>query len=152
VGTQYAVTSSDSPPRPKVRAKLQKIRRAACDRGKRRLLGSLALYFQNFFGDAGNCRSGASFAFLPAAGFAIVNHESAHMSGAALMDNLIKMIAAKTGITEEQAKQAAETVVTFLKENVPGPLATQLDNIVNGAQAAGRLAKAAKELRGMFGR
>ena len=67
------------------------------------------------------------------------------------MTELVKLITEKTGITEEKAKEAAETVVTFLKARLPGPLATQLDNIVNGAKAANKLADAAKGLRGMFG-
>ena len=67
------------------------------------------------------------------------------------MQDLIKLIIEKTGINEEQAKKAADTVLTFLKEKLPGPMATQLDNIVTGAQAANKLAAAAKGLRGMFG-
>jgi hypothetical protein len=67
------------------------------------------------------------------------------------MNELVKLITEKVGIGEEQAKKAAETVMTFLKERLPGPVATQLDSLVSGAKAASKLADATKGLRGMFG-
>ncbi len=48
------------------------------------------------------------------------------------MDELVKMVAKKVGISEAQAKQAVETVLGFLKDKLPGPLAGQLDAILEG--------------------
>ncbi len=44
------------------------------------------------------------------------------------MDELIKTVAAQTGLPEDQAKKAAEAVIDFLKKKLPAPLAGQLDN------------------------
>ena len=43
------------------------------------------------------------------------------------MDELVKVVVEKTGLPEAQAKQAAEAVVSFLKEKLPAPLASQVD-------------------------
>jgi hypothetical protein len=67
------------------------------------------------------------------------------------MNELVKLICEKTGLAEEQATKAAETVVAFLKARLPAPLAMQIDSAINGAQAVNKLAEAAKGLRGMFG-
>ena len=48
------------------------------------------------------------------------------------MDELVKLVSEKVGINEEQAKQAVETVVGFLKEKLPEPLAGQLDAVLEG--------------------
>lgn len=43
------------------------------------------------------------------------------------MDALIKMVASKAGISEAQAKLAVNTVMGFLKEKLPAPIATQVE-------------------------
>ena len=48
------------------------------------------------------------------------------------MDELVKMVADKVGISETQAKQAVETVLGFLKEKLPEPIAGQLDAALEG--------------------
>jgi hypothetical protein len=48
------------------------------------------------------------------------------------MDELIKLVTQKTGISEAQAKTAVETVVTFLKQKLPAPLASQVDSALAG--------------------
>ena len=48
------------------------------------------------------------------------------------MDELVKMVAAKVGISEAQAKQAVETVLGFLKDKLPEPIAGQLDAALEG--------------------
>jgi hypothetical protein len=49
------------------------------------------------------------------------------------MDELVKRITEKTGISEEQARSAVNTVAGFLKEKLPAPLAGQVDNVLSGA-------------------
>lgn len=48
------------------------------------------------------------------------------------MDDLVKMISEKAGISEEQAQKAAEAAVEFLKERAPAPIAGQIDNLLEG--------------------
>ena len=72
------------------------------------------------------------------------------------MDELIKQVVERTGISEQQARGAVETVLGFLKNRLPEPLAGQLEGFVGGASgAAGGIAGAAGDvlggLGGMFG-
>lgn len=46
------------------------------------------------------------------------------------MDELIKLVVAKTGISEPMAKIAVDTVLSFLKTKLPAPMAAQLDGLV----------------------
>ena len=48
------------------------------------------------------------------------------------MDELIKQMTSKVGISEAQAKQAVETVLGFLKDKLPGPLAGQIEAVLKG--------------------
>ncbi len=48
------------------------------------------------------------------------------------MEELIKMVVKKVGISEAQAKQAVETVLGFLKDKLPEPIAGQLDAVLEG--------------------
>ena len=50
------------------------------------------------------------------------------------MDELVKLVAQKTGIPEAQAKIAVQTVIGFLKEKLSAPLAGQIDGILSGKQ------------------
>jgi len=73
------------------------------------------------------------------------------------MDELIKQVAERTGIGEDKARTAVETVVGFLKERLPAPIAGHLDGVLGGgAGAGGGLADQAGDvlggLGGMFGK
>ena len=46
------------------------------------------------------------------------------------MDELIKLVSKRTGIDEGAAKQAVETVIGFLKDKLPAPIAAQIDGIL----------------------
>lgn len=48
------------------------------------------------------------------------------------MDELIKIVAQKTGIPEAKAKVAVDTVLKFLKDKLPDPIAGQLDTLLEG--------------------
>lgn len=65
------------------------------------------------------------------------------------MDELINMVAQRTGLAPEKAKTAVDTVVGFLKDKLPGPLAGQIDSALAGG--ASGLGDAAKNLGGKFG-
>ena len=48
------------------------------------------------------------------------------------MDELIKQVVSKTGISEDQARTAITTVLGFVKDKLPAPIANQIDNAITG--------------------
>ncbi len=48
------------------------------------------------------------------------------------MDELVKMVATKVGISEAQAQQAVEIVLKFLKDQLPDSMAGQIDAVIDG--------------------
>ena len=52
------------------------------------------------------------------------------------MDELIKKVSERTGISEDKARTAVETVVGFLKDRLPAPIAGQVDNALNSSAGA----------------
>jgi uncharacterized protein (DUF2267 family) len=72
------------------------------------------------------------------------------------MDELVKQVVEKTGISESQARTAVETVVGFLKNRLPESLAGHVDGALGAAGGAvGTIADKAGDvlggLGGMFG-
>ncbi len=67
------------------------------------------------------------------------------------MDELIKLVSQKTGLAEGMAKTAVETVVGFLKEKLPAPIAEQIDSVLGGAGPAQSVGDLAKGLGGILG-
>lgn len=63
------------------------------------------------------------------------------------MEELVKLVAQKTGLPEAQAKVAVTTVLDFLKQRLPAPIASQIDGIINNP--AGGIAGA---VGGLFGK
>ena len=48
------------------------------------------------------------------------------------MEELIKQVVSKTGISEDQARTAVTTVLGFVKDKLPAPIASQIDNALTG--------------------
>lgn len=68
------------------------------------------------------------------------------------MEELIKQVTERTGISEQQARGAVDTVLGFLKNRLPEPIAGQLEGLVGGASgAAGGIAGAAGDVLGGLG-
>lgn len=65
------------------------------------------------------------------------------------MDELVKMVAQKTGLPDDKARMAVQTVIDYLKKKLPGPVAGQIDNVLKGG---GSVADVAKGLGGMLGK
>lgn len=65
------------------------------------------------------------------------------------MDQIINLVAEKAGVSPEQARTATETVIGFLKERLPGPIAGQIDQILAGQNVSG-FGGLAKGIGGMF--
>jgi hypothetical protein len=65
------------------------------------------------------------------------------------MDELIKQVVERTGISESQAQTAVTTVLGFVRTRLPEPIAGQLDGLLGGAVgAAGGVAGAAGGVAG----
>jgi uncharacterized protein (DUF2267 family) len=69
------------------------------------------------------------------------------------MEELIKKVSERTGLSDEKAKTAIDTVVGFLKERLPAPIAGQVDNALT--HAGGTIVDKAGDfiggIGGMFG-
>ena len=48
------------------------------------------------------------------------------------LDELVKMVAQRIGISEDQARSAVELIVSQLKTKLPAPLAGQIDSALSG--------------------
>ncbi len=70
------------------------------------------------------------------------------------MDELVKLVAGKAGISEDQARKAVETVLGFVKGRLPAPIAGQLDKAIGGTGqgTGGNLGDIGKTLGGIFGK
>jgi hypothetical protein len=53
------------------------------------------------------------------------------------MNELINQITQRTGISQNQAQQAVQVVVGFLKQRLPAPVASQLGSFVSGQGTQG---------------
>ena len=75
-----------------------------------------------------------------------------------MMDELINRVTAKTGLSPGQAKAAVGSVIGFLKEKLPAPIASSLDSLVSGAEGSeeankeGLTNKATAALGNLFGK
>jgi len=65
------------------------------------------------------------------------------------MEELVQKVSERTGLSPEKAKTAIDTVVGFLKERLPAPIAGQVDNAL--AQAGGTIVDKASDLIGGIG-
>ena len=69
------------------------------------------------------------------------------------MEQLVKLVQEKTGISEAQATTAVNTVVNFLKEKLPPGMQNQVDNYLkSGSGTGGDFSGMADKIGGMFGK
>ena len=61
------------------------------------------------------------------------------------------MVADKTGIPEEKARQATETVIGYLKDKLPAGVSNQLDSVAAGGSASGGLGSIGGGIGGKLG-
>ena len=69
------------------------------------------------------------------------------------MEDLIKQVSAKAGISEDQARSAVTTVLDFVKTRLPEPIAGQLDNVMSGEGGgiSGTVGDLASKVGGLLG-
>jgi hypothetical protein len=57
------------------------------------------------------------------------------------VEELVKLVTQKTGISAEQASMAVKTVMGFLKERLPAPLGSQLGTLLENPAAISQVEK-----------
>jgi hypothetical protein len=67
------------------------------------------------------------------------------------MDELIKLVSQKTGLSKDMAKVAVDTVLGYLKDKLPDPIAAQIDGVLGGGGDISDLGNVAQGLGGLFG-
>ena len=67
------------------------------------------------------------------------------------MEELIKQVTERTGISEEQARTAVQTVLDYLQNNLPAGISQQLGGLLGGAAGGGGIADSAGDLIGGLG-
>jgi hypothetical protein len=70
------------------------------------------------------------------------------------VDQLIKTVSEKSGISEDQARTAVQHVVDFLKDKLPAGLGNQLEGLMSskpGESTPDMLGEITGKLGGMFG-
>lgn len=55
------------------------------------------------------------------------------------MDELVKTLCDKTGLPEDKARTAADTVINFIKSKLPGSISGQLDSALTGQGSSGSI-------------
>ena len=68
------------------------------------------------------------------------------------MEELVKLVSEKTGLSQDMAKTAVDTVVGFLKDKLPDPIAGQIDAVLGGAGDVSDLGNVTQSLGGLFGK
>jgi len=53
------------------------------------------------------------------------------------MDQLVNEVCQRTGLPQDQAQQAAQAVIDYLKGALPGPIGSQIDSLLGGQGGAG---------------
>jgi hypothetical protein len=65
------------------------------------------------------------------------------------MDELMNLITEKTGIPPDVAKPVAEVVIGFLKQKLPAPVGSQIDNVLGTQVPSGAASQGQHEAGGL---
>jgi len=67
------------------------------------------------------------------------------------MDELVKLVSQKTGLSEDASREAVDVVLGYLKDKLPDPIGGQIDRVLvsGGAPDLGELAQG---LGGLLGK
>jgi hypothetical protein len=70
------------------------------------------------------------------------------------MNEIIQKLMDKTGLPEDKATAAVDTVVGFIKEKLPSPIAAQIDSLMagGGSGVTEKLGGLKQSVGGMFGK
>jgi hypothetical protein len=64
-------------------------------------------------------------------------------------NELVKLVSSKTGLSEEMATLAVDTVIGFLKQKLPPEISGQLESLLSGQESSSGIVGAVK---GLFGK
>jgi len=69
------------------------------------------------------------------------------------MEELIKQVTAKAGISEDQARSAVNVVIEFVKDRVPAPISGQIESAMTGEGGGmgGTIGDMASKVGGLLG-
>jgi hypothetical protein len=100
--------------------------------------------------------SAVIFEFVSVPLFWIYSGAKAHLLGAGKIptqnmdkNELVKLVSSKTGLNEEMATLAVDTVIGFLKQKLPPELSGQLDSLLSGPKSSSGIMDTVK---GLFGK
>lgn len=65
------------------------------------------------------------------------------------MDELVKLVSEKTGLSEDISQKAVDVVLNYIKGKLPAPIAGQIDGLLSGG---GDLGDIAGTVGGLFGK
>jgi hypothetical protein len=68
------------------------------------------------------------------------------------MDQLVNMVAQKVNISPDKAREAVDTVIGFLKDKLPEPIAGHIDGLLHGGGSGDMLGGAMQGLGDIFGK
>ncbi len=68
------------------------------------------------------------------------------------MNELVKLVSEKTGLSEDMSKKAAETVLDYLKNKLPAPIASQIDGLLRSGSAGSSANDLVSGLGGLLGK
>jgi hypothetical protein len=54
------------------------------------------------------------------------------------MTEIVNMVSQKTGLDEAKSQQAVDTVLGFLRDKLPAPIASQVERVMSGDGGAGK--------------
>ena len=66
--------------------------------------------------------------------------------------DLVKLVSSKTGLNEEMATIAVDTVIGFIKQKLPPELAGQLEGLLSGAGGEAAASGLLGKLGSLFGK
>jgi uncharacterized protein (DUF2267 family) len=68
------------------------------------------------------------------------------------MEELIKQVSERSGISEAQARKAVDTVMNYMRDKLPASVSGAIDNALGGgANVAGNVADTAQNVLGNIG-
>ncbi len=68
------------------------------------------------------------------------------------MEQIVRLVAERAGISEDAAQTAVQTVLTFVEDKLPGPVAEQIKAALEGGVDADVAQQALGALGGLFGK
>jgi hypothetical protein len=68
------------------------------------------------------------------------------------MEELIKQVSQRSGISEDQARKAVDTVLGYMRDKLPASASGMIDSVIGGgANVAGGVADTAQNVLGNIG-